>query len=117
MQRLQTLELAPEVCQARVGLAKFVSEQTRQIGNGEKSEKIDENNRLQSTYSRMGNRKRRHHLKIRKLEHRSIQNESQGRSQIGPDTGQQDAGKKNDQRIQKIQFTVYAAGDVNEKCD
>src|SRR6185437_7034768 len=117
MQSLQTLELTPEVGQALVGLAKFVRQQTCQVGNGEKSEKIDEDDRLQSAYSRMGNRKRRHHLKVGKLEHCSIQYESQGGSQIGPDTRQQDASQKNDQWIEEIQFTIHATGDVNEKRD
>ena len=54
---------------------------------------------------------------IVQLQHASIEDERQRRGEIGPDFRKQDAGYDDDQRIEEIQRTIPAAGEMDDQAD
>jgi hypothetical protein len=98
-------------------LPQFRGEQAGQIGDGEKSKKIDEDNCLQSLQAGMRAAVGRNYAIVVQFQHRAVKDESQGRDQLGPHPRQQHGSNDNDQRIEEVQGTVPASGLVDHQAD
>jgi hypothetical protein len=60
---------------------------------------------------------RRNDFEVGQLQDGDVQDERQRSSQVSPDSRQQDAGNDDDQRIEKVQRAVDAAGGIHHQRD
>ena len=115
VQRLQILELATGMPQARIGLAQAVSQSGGEIPDGEIGEEVDQNNGEQGPRAWVCRGIGRQDLVVAELQHRAIDNERHGGHQISPSSRQQDAGDHDDERVEKVIGTFRAPRYVDQE--
>src|SRR5580765_354119 len=115
MQGLQTLKGPTGVFELDADLTQFRGEQAGQVGNSEECKQVDENDCLERLESWMRGAERPDHSVVVQLQHTAIKNECESGNQASPDSGQEDAGNDNDQRIKEIERTVPATSLVDDK--
>ena len=80
VERLQILERSAGVLQLQIHMTQFAHQQTRQIGNGEVGEQVDEDHDLERLQLGVRGRIRRNHRIIFQFDGSSEHDESQGRA-------------------------------------
>src|SRR5580704_6328995 len=117
VQRLQAFERAAGVLQLYAHLPQLCGQKSRQIGDRQKSEKVDKDDGLQRLRAGMGGAVGRNHAVVVQFQNRPVEDESQSRDEVRPHARQQHAGDDDDQGIEEVQRAVPSSGFVDHEAD
>ena len=117
MQDLKIFQCPTGIFQLPARLAQLADELAGQKGDGQIGKQVHKNDRLQRLQFRVGGAVGAHNPVVVEFEDSAIQDEGQRRNQVRPHSRQQDSGYDDDQRIEKVQRTVPAAGFVHHQAD